>query len=154
MTRNHIALKQFSLLWNHYAFIDVPAYLADQLFIQHKVTVHFGKEMGRKDSEYRIIFCKVRKKDSERFLGALEELPQKMLICGHLDYEEYCDEFFRKYENYVARKERAALKAEQEGAARASYSWTRRLERYHPGNPCSAGQNKVQPEETGKQEAE
>ena len=29
MARNYIAFRQFSLLWNHYAFIDVPAYLAD-----------------------------------------------------------------------------------------------------------------------------
>jgi len=102
MTRNYIAFRQFSLFWDHYALINVLAYLADQLFIRHKVTVHFGEEMGHRDSEYKIIFCKVRKKDSERFLAALEELPRKMLICGHLDYEEYCDEIFRKLEKYAA----------------------------------------------------
>lgn len=102
MTRNHIAFRQFSFLWNYYAFIDVPANLADQLFIRHRVTVRFGKAMGRRDSEYKIVFCKVRKKDSERFLAALEELPRKMLICGHLDYEEYCDEIFEKLEKYAA----------------------------------------------------
>lgn len=102
MTRNYIAFRQFSLLWAHFAFIDVPAYLADQLFIKHKVTVHFGEEAHRNDTEYVIIFCKVRKKDTDRFLAALEELPRKMLICGHLDYEEYCDEIFRKLEKNAA----------------------------------------------------
>ena len=53
MARNYIAFRQFSLLWNHYAFIDVPAYLADQLFIKHKVTVHFGEEMGHRNGSTR-----------------------------------------------------------------------------------------------------
>lgn len=49
-----------------------------------------------------IIFCKVRKKDSERFLDALSELPNKMLICGHPDYEEYCDDIIGRIEKYAA----------------------------------------------------
>ena len=102
MVKNYIAFRQFSLLWNHYAFIDVPAYLADQLFIKHKVTVHFGDEAHHRDWEYVIIFCKVRKKDADRFLAALAELPNKMLICGHPDYEEYCNEFIRKFEKPAA----------------------------------------------------
>ena len=60
------------------------------------MTVHFGEEMGHRDSEYKIIFCKVRKKDSEHFRAALEESPRKMLICGHLDYEEHCNDIIGK----------------------------------------------------------
>jgi hypothetical protein len=102
MAVNYIRFKQFSLLWDHYAFIDVPAYLADQLFIKHRVTVHFGEELHHPEAGYMIIFCKVRKKDSERFLAALEELPNKMLICGHPDYEEYCDDIIGRIEKYAA----------------------------------------------------
>ena len=102
MTRNYIAFRQFSLLWAHFAFIDVPAYLADQLFIKHKVTVHFGEELHHPEANYMIIFCKVRKKDTDRFLAALEELPDKMLICGHLDYEEYCNDIIGRIEKYAA----------------------------------------------------
>ena len=102
MAVNYIRFKQFSLLWDHYAFIDVPAYLADQLFIRHRVTVHFGEELHHPEAGYMIIFCKVRKKDSERFLDALSELPNKMLICGHLDYEDYCDDIIGRIEKYAA----------------------------------------------------
>ena len=37
--KNYFTLERFSLLYDHYAFIDVPEYYADQLFTQHKVTV-------------------------------------------------------------------------------------------------------------------
>ena len=40
--KNYFTLERFSLLYDHYAFIDVPDYYADQMFIQHKVTVRFG----------------------------------------------------------------------------------------------------------------
>ena len=102
MTKNYNAFRQFSLLWAHFAFIDVPAYLADQLFIKHQVTVHFGEEHHHPEANYIIIFCKVRKKDTDRFLAALEELPDKMLICGHLDYEEYCNDIIGRIEKYAA----------------------------------------------------
>lgn len=102
MTKNYNAFRQFSLLWAHFAFIDVPAYLADQLFIKHQVTVHFGEELHHPEANYIIIFCKVRKKDTDRFLAALEELPDKMLICGHLDYEEYCNDIIGRIEKYAA----------------------------------------------------
>ena len=42
--KNYFTLEQFSLPYGHYAFVDVPEYYADQLFIQHQVRVRFGKE--------------------------------------------------------------------------------------------------------------
>ena len=83
-------LEKFSLRYVHYAFVDVHPYLADQLFCDHRVTVRFGDEYGRGDTDYRIVFCKVRKRDERAFLAALEELPDKMLLCGHLDYMDFC----------------------------------------------------------------
>lgn len=72
--KNYFTLEQFSLLYDHYAFIDVPEYYADQLFIQHKVTVRFGNEFQHPDQPYVVIFCKVRKRDRTRFFSALAEL--------------------------------------------------------------------------------
>ena len=39
---------------------------------------------------YRMVFCRVLKIDSERFISALEQLPNRMLICGHRDYLSFC----------------------------------------------------------------
>ena len=39
---------------------------------------------------YRVIFCHVRKRDQERFLAALKELPSKMMLLGYTDYLDAC----------------------------------------------------------------
>ena len=94
--KNYLALNRFSLLYDHYAFIDVPAYYADQLFIRHQVTVRFGKEFQHPDQPYVVIFCKVRKRDRNRFLSALSDLNRKMILCGYPRYEKFCASFISK----------------------------------------------------------
>lgn len=106
---NYLAFKEFSLLYDHYAFVDVPEYYADQLFIQHQVRVHFGKELRHADHPYIIIFCKVRKRDRDRFLAALSDLKRKMILCGYLDYEPFC-------ENVIALMDDKAKKPINKGA--------------------------------------
>ena len=86
------SLEKFSLLYDYYAYFDTKDYLADNLFIKHKVTVHFMQEHTQDDTEYIVILCKCRKRGSAAFCTALEELPNKMLICGHKDYMEFCKE--------------------------------------------------------------
>lgn len=39
-----------------------------------------------------MIFCKVQKKDTERFEKALSKLNDKMLLLGYKDYQEICKE--------------------------------------------------------------
>lgn len=88
-----IQFESHSLLFRHYAFVDTKDYLADQLFIQEKVRVYFGKEAHRDDTEYCIIFCKVRKRDEAAFLTALQKLPSRMLLLGHTNYLDFCRSF-------------------------------------------------------------
>ena len=90
---HYIKLEQFSLLNCHYAFVDTPEYLADQLFIRHEVKVRFGQEFHHPDKDYIVIICRVRKKDEQRFLDALNELPGKMALLGYADYPQFCEEF-------------------------------------------------------------
>lgn len=79
-----------------YAYIDSQNYLADSLFCKYEVTVDFGDEYYRDDTEYRVIFCKIKKKDKEKFEKALSELNNKMLLCGRNNYEEFCDSFIKE----------------------------------------------------------
>lgn len=89
-TNYYQPIERFSLVYAYFAFLDTDAYLADQLFIKHQVRVHFREEYMRDDSPYRVIFCRVRKRDRARFLAALEELPKKMLLLGYTDYLDTC----------------------------------------------------------------
>ncbi len=86
-------LSKFSLLYRYFVFMDTPQYLADQLFIKHQVRVHFMEEYGKTGSPYLVIFCKVLKRDEDKFLAALKELPNKMLLLGHTDYSETLEAF-------------------------------------------------------------
>ena len=54
--KNYWRLRRFSLFYKYYAFVDTEEYLGDQLFIQQKVEVSFGKEFGKKGNDYLIIF--------------------------------------------------------------------------------------------------
>ena len=78
---------------DYFMFFDTTPYLADQLFIQHKVRVWFDKEYAKEGSPYLAIFCHVRKKDVPRFLEALEDLKRSMILCGHPEYEKEISEF-------------------------------------------------------------
>lgn len=88
--RNYIELSRFPVFFRHYAFIDVPEHLADSLFIRHKVRVRFGQEYTNDQQGYSFIFCKIRKKDEKPFLEALGELSNKMMLCRHPDYDDFC----------------------------------------------------------------
>ncbi len=92
--KNYIKLEDKSLLYYHYVYVDAVSYLADELFIQEKVRVHFGKEAKKEGYPYHVIFCKVRKKNEEKFLSAMEQLNKKMLLLGHSDYMDICEFFF------------------------------------------------------------
>lgn len=45
--KNYFTLERFSLLYDHYAFIDAPQYYADQLFIQHMMNERKFKRLYR-----------------------------------------------------------------------------------------------------------
>lgn len=88
---NYKRLKKFSLRFVYFAYVDVTELLADGLFIRHQVRVEFGPEFYNSREKYHIIVCRVKKRDVDRFLSAVEELPNKMLLFGHTDYIDYCN---------------------------------------------------------------
>lgn len=83
-------LSRWSLFYDYFAFLDVELYAADHLFVQHQVTVHFVREYGKPNCPYRIILCKVHRRDAGRFHAAMAELPDKLRLLGYTDYLEVC----------------------------------------------------------------
>ena len=88
---NYMKLRTRSPFTYSFLFLDSERHLADQLFEKHKVPVKIKEEFGRDDLKYRIIFCKVKKKDKDRFVEALSEMENKMLLLGYNDYQEFCE---------------------------------------------------------------
>ena len=110
-----------ALFFDYFMFFDTTPYLADQLFIMHKVRVWFDREYSKEGSPYVPIICHVRKKDVPRFLAALEDLKKSMILCGHSDYEKEVSEFMDGMEQMKGelhgRKNDPAEKAEQKRTA-------------------------------------
>jgi len=100
-------MEDFSLFKDTYAYIDHKSYFADQLFIQRKIRVYFKEEMIREDSPYCIVFCKVSKRDVDKFEEALGKLKDKMLLLGYTDYSEVCEKLERVIAE-VDRKEKGS----------------------------------------------
>jgi len=76
-----------------YAYVDLldnDHYVADSLFFRRKIPVKFGDEMAKDGDKYRLVFCKIRRKDIESFEEALAEIRNKMSLLGHNDYDDYC----------------------------------------------------------------
>ena len=92
LEKNFWRMKDLSIFTVPYAYVDHSSYLADPLFAQRKILMRYKGEMERKDSPYRIIFCRVWKRDAGRFEEALEKLTNKMLIMGYRDYEKECSD--------------------------------------------------------------
>ena len=93
---NFWKLKDFRPFSVLYAYIDHESYLADALFIQEQISVRFPQEMVKNGEKYHVIFGRVRKKDYKKFEKALEKLPGKMLLCGHTDYSDFCNDIDEK----------------------------------------------------------
>ena len=72
--KNFLRLDGRSILSVPYMYIDHKDYLADSLLTQNHVSVRF-----------------VRKKDTAEFEKSMELLCNKMLLFGHNDYMEFCN---------------------------------------------------------------
>lgn len=103
--KNFWRMRDCSIFSVPYAYVDHCSYLADSLFVQNKVRMKFKGECVKTGSPYRIVFCKVRKKDTERFEEALERLNSKMLLFGYKDYSDMCNEVAKMLEEGTKARE-------------------------------------------------
>jgi len=126
--RHYFKLEKLSMRHTYYAYFDAKDYMADSLFIKHKVTVEFQQEFCKDRTPYCVIVCRIRKKDEAAFLDALRELPAKMLLCGYLNYAAQCEHFMNKIGGVPDETNCTVEKAEQAGAKGISCKKAQQLE--------------------------
>lgn len=74
--------------------------MADSLFCNEEIVVKYKNFFAvLRGTDYRVIFCKVAKKDSEKFEKALSKLGNKIALFGYSGYEEACEKFLKSLEN-------------------------------------------------------
>ena len=88
-------------MWLLYAFLDVPQNMAASVLIKHGVRFKVERVLKREDEKYILVQVKVRRKDKQQFLDAMEDLKTKMLICGYRDYVEHSGALIRELEDDI-----------------------------------------------------
>ena len=78
--------------YDWFAYFDTDEYLAHFLFKHENVEVEVEGEYGKEEDPYRIILCRVPRKDRAVFLKVMNLLPAFMAYAGKTDYEAYCRE--------------------------------------------------------------
>lgn len=95
---NYIPIHSYNPFICRFMYFDIrEKYLADNLFIQHKMKVKFGPEFGKPGTNYVLIHCKIKKRDKEKFLQAMKELQNKALLLGYDDYNDFCSERMKQF---------------------------------------------------------
>ena len=94
----YLKIRKPSLRYDYFLFFDTPEYLADQLFIKQMVRVWFDQEYAKEGSPFLAILCHVKKKDSAKFLAALDALKNQRILCGYPEYEAEVQKMMRHLE--------------------------------------------------------
>lgn len=105
--KNYWRMKDLAIFSAPYAYVDHSSYQADRLFVQNKVRIKYKGEYAKAESPYRIVLCKVQKRDAERFEEALEKLKNKMLLLGYRDYPDICSEIAKILEDGMKAREKS-----------------------------------------------
>ena len=86
---NFCVIDKGSPFFKYFAYIDRKDHAADDIFIKHKLRVHFLKDFRKDGSNFEIIYCKVNKKRKNDFIVCMFELDQKLLLSD--GYKEYME---------------------------------------------------------------
>lgn len=87
-----------------FAYFDTHDHLADFLFSHENVSVTIEGEFAAEEDPYRIVLCRIDKKDRENFLKAVDLLPSLMEYVGKTDYNEFCQGVMRDAHRYFNAK--------------------------------------------------
>ncbi|MBO5623147.1 MAG: hypothetical protein J5959_16135 [Butyrivibrio sp.] len=89
--KNYLMLKDFSLSFQKYVFVDTSELLYVKLLHEAGVRVKETWEYAKEGSGLKLIICKILKRDKGRFEGVIGQIRNKALIMGYRDYDEACE---------------------------------------------------------------
>ena len=87
---NCIQLKSISPFHHRFMYIDTEEHISVRLFASLGIRMRRAKVMCRPGSPFHLIACYIRKRDTEKFIGALSRLRDNAMILGYRDYEKMC----------------------------------------------------------------
>ena len=102
MKQNYVMLSGGNVLQNMFSYCfsyldGADAYRADPLFTQYGLRVKFESEFLTPEGNYKVIICRVPKRQVALFHKAMEQMPRRMALFGYTDYTTYWDNFVSKF---------------------------------------------------------
>lgn len=96
-TSNYVAGR--GLLTTHYYYVDREPWIADRLFIDDRLPVHFVNEWENADSGYVVVHVWVWRWQETRIERCLSQLHKVSLLMGRRGYAEACGCLGDVYDN-------------------------------------------------------
>lgn len=93
ITNSAIVTPRRWIPWVEVIYIDVPNLLSLDIFKRNRLRPWAMKVTDNHNIPYVGVLCKIRKKRLVDFLHCMDELRKLVLMCGHNDYDEFCNQY-------------------------------------------------------------
>lgn len=91
MRKNYLRAR--GLPWRaYYFYLDKRPWLADRIFSNHGLRVHFGDSFVYREGEYELVSCWVYRWQAEEFEKCMLPLSRSSLLHDRSDYDDVCRE--------------------------------------------------------------
>lgn len=104
---NYLQIETRLLFSRVFLFVDTKDHGFEQIMENRRIRLRQVREFIKSDSPFRLILCKVRKKDVDSFCESLEQVRNKALLMGYRDYDDIC-EWLHECENRLKQTEEKA----------------------------------------------
>lgn len=88
---NFWKIKEGRFLYNNYFFVDCDKYLFENLFYEDGIRAKVTHQLVNEENSFRLIICRIKKKDENRFANIMGKLANKMMLCGYPNYADECE---------------------------------------------------------------
>lgn len=90
-------IQQPSLFFLYFSIIDGGEELALPFFRSRGLRVRILRRYRQEGDRYKMLICRVRKRDGDRFVRLMEAFSDKMALCGYPDYRRDCDQIWQEF---------------------------------------------------------
>lgn len=84
--------------WYTVTYVDAKDFKGDYILDRHGVTPKFLNDFVKPGCDYIIVTAKIPSRQMDEFLASMDELQNLMLISDGLNYEKFCREVQRWFE--------------------------------------------------------
>lgn len=90
MCQNYMKLRSVSPFWEEFIFIDTERHFFEGIMQNNGINLRNVKEYIKGRTPFRLIHCKVRKKDRALFCDVIPEIRNMVLLMGYPEYDDLC----------------------------------------------------------------